>query len=558
MMKKSYNPKWSTQEKQSHQRYNRSIDQRKVTFHHHGSVDKEFRLGPPSSPDLECDSVADSSTYSSSIINRYPRSDDSRSAVDFERRITDMSMNNDMDDDESVGVNRHKYSPDSIRRILDQQEQFNAALCQKMSDIDQVDSAINRSAEHSIGHSMNACGIYEAAENSDEVISSAVTSTFSGATGFFKRWMKTQRIKRQKEALEKAVEEQRKKLIRQSLSQLRRGQARYSTRGKELETCHEDYASGGLHTNETFKNVTSDSRPSAAMTFCGVGDHADDDDDDYSYGDESRENFDHYMNAVRGAGNFYADGDNDDDDDDGISYDARSADERDSAFMIGHACQSVSGSTGFSVQLEILDKPKNVDSSIDSQDEVKIQMEKNSIPFILSHDQMKKIGSVGLPPSTMFSTWKRLYCLQRDGDSFTTSFLRKVSGHTRTLLVIQTTKNEVMGGYSNSPWESQGGSIGAAFYGSCQASLFKIDKNSNEVFVYNWTGHNRYVQVCDIHAKLLAFGGGGKDGSFGLCVEDDFSVGTTGRCETFDNDPLCEEGRFEILNVECWGFVAGF
>ncbi len=115
-----------------------------------------------------------------------------------------------------------------------------------------------------------------------------------------------------------------------------------------------------------------------------------------------------------------------------------------------------------------------------------------------------------------------------------------------------------MGGYSNSPWENQSGSVGAAFYGSCQASLFKINKRNGDVQVFKWSGCNRYVQVCDVHAKLLAFGGGGKDGSFGLCVEDDFAVGTTGRCETFNNEPLCDEGRFEILNVECWGFMPDF
>lgn len=161
--------------------------------------------------------------------------------------------------------------------------------------------------------------------------------------------------------------------------------------------------------------------------------------------------------------------------------------------------------------------------------------------------------------SISFAKWKRLYCLQRDGDSFINSFLRKVKGVNRTLLVIQTTNGEVMGGYANSPWGSQNESGGAAFYGSCQASLFKINNLTKKVQVFRWTGSNRYIQVCDTQAKLLAFGGGGKDGSFGLCIEDDFSVGTTGTCETFNpNEPLCEEGSFEILNVECWGFLPGF
>ena len=251
------------------------------------------------------------------------------------------------------------------------------------------------------------------------------------------------------------------------------------------------------------------------------------------------------------------------DDDSAISYDTcRTRDE--DTFRIGSPCHTLSGE-GVAVQLEILQKHKRSMSKLSHGDSnrhdpditVKIQREKSSVPFILNPEQMRTIAENGLPASIMFSTWKRLYSLQRDGDSFTTSFLNKVKGQTRTLLVIKTTKNEIMGGYSNSPWESQSGSVGAAFYGSCQACLFKICRPSGEVKLFSWTGRNRYVQVCDIHAKLLAFGGGGKDGAFGLCIEDDFSVGTTGKCETFNNEPLCDEGRFEILNVECWGFKHG-
>ena len=40
-------------------------------------------------------------------------------------------------------------------------------------------------------------------------------------------------------------------------------------------------------------------------------------------------------------------------------------------------------------------------------------------------------------------------------------------------------------------------------------------------------GKNRYIQVCDVHAKLFAFRGGGKDGEYGLYVEDDFKRGRT-------------------------------
>lgn len=198
---------------------------------------------------------------------------------------------------------------------------------------------------------------------------------------------------------------------------------------------------------------------------------------------------------------------------------------------------------------------------IDTQNSVKIVEEAETVlenvPYLLTREQMNYLSENALPPSIMFSKWKRLYSLQRDGDSFSSAFLKMVQGHTRTLLVIETTKNEIMGAYVNSSWESQGIGGSAQFYGSAQACLFSISKDTGEVKVFKWSGKNRYIQVCDIHHKLIALGGGGEEGEFGLCVEDDFRCGSTGNCDTFDNEQLCTEGQFEIVNVECWGFISG-
>ena len=227
--------------------------------------------------------------------------------------------------------------------------------------------------------------------------------------------------------------------------------------------------------------------------------------------------------------------------------------EEDDVFRIRSPSHTHTG--GLAVHLEFLqDQNKRP-----SRDLVKVFQEKHcTVPFILSLDQMTDIAEVGLPSSIMFTKWKRLYSLQRDGDSFTSSFLNLVKNQTKTLLVIETTNREVMGAYCNTPWECQGGSIGAQFYGSAQACLFSIERDTQKVAVYRWTGRNRYIQVCDVQHKMIALGGGGKDGEFGLCVEDDFRIGSTGPCETFNNPPLCKQVQFEIMNVECWGFVSGF
>jgi len=187
----------------------------------------------------------------------------------------------------------------------------------------------------------------------------------------------------------------------------------------------------------------------------------------------------------------------------------------------------------------------------------------------------------------------------RDGDSFDT-FLNKVCTYAQTLLVISTTNNELFGGFVDEPWsavtllphQSQ------EFYGGASSFLYRIVNNTHEdqdgedddtvVQVYPWTGSNRYFQYCNASNKTLAMGGGGDNAAFGWFLQSEFTHGSTGRCETFNNDPLVtimdgevcadagtgskeekedidgssshEKGdggvrTFEVLDMEVWAFV---
>ena len=42
-----------------------------------------------------------------------------------------------------------------------------------------------------------------------------------------------------------------------------------------------------------------------------------------------------------------------------------------------------------------------------------------------------------------------------------------------------------------------------------------------------------------------------------LCLEQDFSVGSTGPCDTFANPALCSHENFQVLNMEVYGFLLG-
>eukprot|EP00536_Pseudo-nitzschia_multiseries_P019235 jgi/Psemu1/328977/estExt_fgenesh1_pg.C_41800001 len=167
------------------------------------------------------------------------------------------------------------------------------------------------------------------------------------------------------------------------------------------------------------------------------------------------------------------------------------------------------------------------------------------------------------------NSWRRLYGLGRDGDSFE-GCLRIIGAVKRTLMVVRTTKGDIFGGYADAPWHSRKANATAHFYGSASSCLFSFNSTLTEfsrssspddasINVYRWTGKNRYIQVCDVSSKMLAFGGGGDKGAFGLCLQEDFQRGTTGHCDTFDNDPLCSshDRTFDIVDVEFWEFLTG-
>lgn len=211
---------------------------------------------------------------------------------------------------------------------------------------------------------------------------------------------------------------------------------------------------------------------------------------------------------------------------------------------------------GVSVQLDVQDSEEEDADFWIPEVKIEEEVEIEGIPFcpyILDQEQRQSVATSGLPPSLAYCRWTRLYSLARDGDSFE-AFLRLVEGHMHTLLVVRTTKDEIFGGYADSAWKAthQGN---PEFYGSAQAFLFSM-QDTDETFVFKWSGANRYIQYVDTSRRMLAFGGGG--GSFGLCLESDFQRGSSGRCTTFDNEPLCLSGdNFKIQNVECYGFLTG-
>jgi hypothetical protein len=181
-----------------------------------------------------------------------------------------------------------------------------------------------------------------------------------------------------------------------------------------------------------------------------------------------------------------------------------------------------------------------------------------SCPRILTPRMIQQFMDQALPPSVKTMQWRRIFALGRDGDSFLT-MIDHCEGYSNTLLVVETTKGCVIGGFAAAPWKGGGRSSfsGSEFFGNGLSFLFSSHSENptqmDPLRIYKWTGSNTYCQICD--DGQLAMGGGG---AFGLIIDDNFSRGTTGRCNTFGNEPLVPElgGTFDIVNFEVYGFAS--
>ncbi|KAJ7730243.1 TLD-domain-containing protein [Mycena maculata] len=156
--------------------------------------------------------------------------------------------------------------------------------------------------------------------------------------------------------------------------------------------------------------------------------------------------------------------------------------------------------------------------------------------------------------------WTLFYSLDQHGISLNTLYSRCAPpSSTRTphpkgaLVVIQDA-----GGVLFGAWVADGlrRSTRGGYYGGGESFLWRFVASSGTFDVYKWTGKNEYVALCE--DNYISFGGG--DGHYGLYLDDTLFDGSSARCPTFDNVPLCSgaEGKggnadFECVGLEVWG-----
>jgi len=182
-----------------------------------------------------------------------------------------------------------------------------------------------------------------------QIVSKAADSVFE--------WVKAQKIKHQKESLEKAVEEQRRIL---SIEALRSEKKRYITRTQQ------EVMVTSLDSNETFQNMTSTKN---TLALCGEGSCFQDSEIYDNHDAEGTVSSKDYNMERSGF----------------CEIKSHSA-TYEQTFRIGKPCHSLSGQ-GVAVQLELFDGKESQNTSDTSI--IKIYPEANTIPFILNPDQMR-------------------------------------------------------------------------------------------------------------------------------------------------------------------------
>jgi LysM repeat protein len=165
------------------------------------------------------------------------------------------------------------------------------------------------------------------------------------------------------------------------------------------------------------------------------------------------------------------------------------------------------------------------------------------ISSILTVEQMIHLR-LHFPLILRYDTWYLLYSVLKDGADLV-SFFKLVKGSQYTLIVIETTDGEILGGFTSEEW-----GISKEFYGSGECFVYCFD--DNKVVKYTWSQNNDFSMYSN-HEKV-GMGGGGE--GFAFVLDSDFYSGGTYESATYGNKKLAKHDTFLVKNVEIWGFDA--
>jgi len=193
--------------------------------------------------------------------------------------------------------------------------------------------------------------------------------------------------------------------------------------------------------------------------------------------------------------------------------------------------------------------------------EVQLLGRKESTHVVLKTSLANALRSHLPPRARLPRSWTLLFSIDQHGISLHTLYTRCGTHAGGALVVVRAADDRCFGA-----WVADGIREGHGSYiGSGESFLWKETGDGDEVRVFNWTGKNDYVALCE--PESISFGGG--DGHYGLYLDETLYEGSSARCPTFNNDPLCTSdpsprnggdgggnggtATFECVGLEVWG-----
>jgi TLD len=182
------------------------------------------------------------------------------------------------------------------------------------------------------------------------------------------------------------------------------------------------------------------------------------------------------------------------------------------------------------------------------------------------------------------------YSLIRDGASLDT-FKAYVRGAKDIILAIETTRGDVFGVYTSSPWRTS-----STLFGGAPSFVWKMKYNrnfpchslieqatlENEIDAYHLLDQDSHVQMCTSDKIGVGVGNmnrydsrgnivesehdeeirNGKSFGYAICLEDDLLSGTTSRSACYKSpcfvDSESNGEPFDALNLEAWTLTPAF
>jgi len=176
---------------------------------------------------------------------------------------------------------------------------------------------------------------------------------------------------------------------------------------------------------------------------------------------------------------------------------------------------------------------------------------------ILAKHQLLTLWS-WLPPAEGVKEPLRVFTTNEHGYSLKTLY-EKVEEYGPTLIVLRTVDNDIFGAYCGTDWVERHKHIDAgaqiSFFGCGQSFVFKIYPD----VCYPWVGKETPVTLASASMfqagdrNVMMIGGG--DGC-ALQIDKDLDYGRSERCDTFANDPLCDDMEFRIQMLEAIVFTS--